>query len=756
MTTIVAIAAVQLVLLAIWVLATLLLRTADLRRAELRVARLRGFPFVSILAVAVAEPAILCTVGAALGVVAAWVAVVAARDILLYPSATVSVDLWVLTGFGAAILTIGAVLSVSALRLLRGSDLGETTAVARPTARPAPVVVDVATLVLSIVALVALATSGALASHGNPIASAAPGLLALGTAVIAIQLVLFACRRGVRATADSGSVSGFLALRQIVRRPALLREARVLIIALCLACFATSAWSVARSNRSTAATFSVGASTVATVTPEGVGLQQAVDRVDPAGRFAMAAVQIRTSSANLLAVDASRLPAVAAWPAGITRMDVDAVSRALRPATAPEVNLSGRPVDVQASVAASGAARYRLGTLELSLWVFNPQIGTSIVSLGQLHPGAHSYSGTLSTSCPGGCRLVGVGLVPVPGRATPSSGQIGLNLTRVTARSASGSEVSVPADLSAADWRATASGVRDRRGPAGGVSFAIPAALLASYESALGALASPMASIADHPVNLPGVAGADALYGASQSGAATTVASQGIDGNTVSIDPVVSASALPRLGSDAVMVDLTLLDRTQVDPAEPGSSDEVWLGPRAPANALARLRAAGLRIASVQRAQSVFNGLQRTGPALAYDFMLFATIVALLAAAASTLGVLAASTRRRAGEFTALEVTGVRRAVLVRSLAIESAILAVTALFGAVAGAVGAAMAIPSLPELSGAAVAPLSYALPAGLIVLVSFCVVLVVALTTAVAAGGVIRHMSPALLRAAASDLG
>ena len=44
MGTVVVVAAVQLVLLAIWVLTSVLMRSADLRRAELRVARLRGFP----------------------------------------------------------------------------------------------------------------------------------------------------------------------------------------------------------------------------------------------------------------------------------------------------------------------------------------------------------------------------------------------------------------------------------------------------------------------------------------------------------------------------------------------------------------------------------------------------------------------------------------------------------------------------------------------------------------------------------------
>ena len=80
MATIVAIASVQLVLLAVWILGNLLVRSSDARRAEMRVARLRGFPPLSLLAVTTAEPVILCLIGFALGVAVAWGAMVAARN----------------------------------------------------------------------------------------------------------------------------------------------------------------------------------------------------------------------------------------------------------------------------------------------------------------------------------------------------------------------------------------------------------------------------------------------------------------------------------------------------------------------------------------------------------------------------------------------------------------------------------------------------------------------------------------------------
>ena len=85
MDTIVVVAALQLVLLAIWVLTSVLMRSADLRRAELRVARLRGFPPPTLLAVSITEPAALCAIGTVLGIVGAWGVVRAAASILFTP-----------------------------------------------------------------------------------------------------------------------------------------------------------------------------------------------------------------------------------------------------------------------------------------------------------------------------------------------------------------------------------------------------------------------------------------------------------------------------------------------------------------------------------------------------------------------------------------------------------------------------------------------------------------------------------------------
>ena len=141
MDTIVVVAALQLVLLAIWVLTSVLMRSADLRRAELRVARLRGFPLSTLLAVSITEPAALCAIGAVLGIVGAWGVVRAAASILFTPGTAVRLDAWTFVGFGAVVLTICTVLGVSSMRLLRSSGLAASSP--QPASSRSRAVIDV-------------------------------------------------------------------------------------------------------------------------------------------------------------------------------------------------------------------------------------------------------------------------------------------------------------------------------------------------------------------------------------------------------------------------------------------------------------------------------------------------------------------------------------------------------------------------------------------------------------------------------------
>ena len=377
--------------------------------------------------------------------------------------------------------------------------------------------------------------------------------------------------------------------------------------------------------------------------------------------------------------------------------------------------------------------------------MFDPAHGPRIVDLGRLRAGRFTYQGVPQTGCP--CRLTGIGVLPSAKRV-PRSGQIRLGLDALSYRTGPGALRSARAELTPTAWRSTLAGVRVIANPSG-VGFDIPMAAVAGDVGPYAGEAA--ASLVGPPSVLPAVVGRQA-----EEVPGGTLAEQGLDGNTITVRPVITATALPRLGSSGVFVDLGTLERSEVRPTLLQASEQVWLGPGAPADAVSRLRggrAAHRRCPTLVDARSARPGT--TGPALAYDFMLLATLVALLVAAVGTFSVLAAGGRQRATEMMALEVTGVRRSILARSLAIEAAILALTALFGVIAGAGTAAIALPSLPQLAAPTDTPLSYALPVWLILAVALGAVLVVMVATALAARGILTSMSPSLLRAADDDV-
>jgi hypothetical protein len=112
---------------------------------------------------------------------------------------------------------------------------------------------DAAVLAAAVGGLLWLAGSGGLqatssTSAASPTSLVAPALLALAVAMIGSRLLPWACRRLYRRTARSG-MAGFLAVRQVTRRPTTLGVTLLLTVALAIAAFAVSAFTVAGGNR---------------------------------------------------------------------------------------------------------------------------------------------------------------------------------------------------------------------------------------------------------------------------------------------------------------------------------------------------------------------------------------------------------------------------------------------------------------------------------------------------------------------------
>jgi putative ABC transport system permease protein len=117
---------------------------------------------------------------------------------------------------------------------------------------------------------------------------------------------------------------------------------------------------------------------------------------------------------------------------------------------------------------------------------------------------------------------------------------------------------------------------------------------------------------------------------------------------------------LPRLGTFGRVIDLEFLDRVARDAAS-AFRMEVWLGPAAPADAVERLRAAGLVPGSERTLTGTLEALRQQGTAVALRFHIATGVLALLLAAGAVLLVATVDRADRADELRSLRVQGLRR-----------------------------------------------------------------------------------------------
>jgi hypothetical protein len=355
--TIVAVVVGELVLLSLMVLYFVAARVAEARKSDVRVADLRGYSRSETAWVALAEPLAVLAVALPLGIVSAWLAARLLAPHVFAPGLTPGLTLLAL---GAAVVTLaaGALATTIGARGLIGRRNVSGPDRNRPGGgRIVALAIDAVAVAIAIIAVVEIALAGVSSgSRTDPLAALAPALLALGCGVLGARLLPLGARAGIAPTRNSRWVGTSMAARRVARRPEVSRHVVVLALAVGLVSFTVAGWAVAGRNRLTRSEFEVGAFKVLTVrTRTGVDFLHAVQRVDPGGRSAMAVVIENASQGDTLAVDASRLAAVASWPAGLTRQSTQAIGRALNPVTAPPVVLTG-----SALLSPAGAAGRRL------------------------------------------------------------------------------------------------------------------------------------------------------------------------------------------------------------------------------------------------------------------------------------------------------------------------------------------------------------------------------------------------------------
>jgi len=727
----------QLVALAFVVLRLVVADASEARAGEVALAKLRGYRAGATLALGLVEPLLLLVLALPLGLAVAYVSVRLLGAAVLVPGTPLALrPPFLLAALGA--LAGGLVAAVLAGRRVLTRPVVEQwrrTGEVRPGR--AALLLELLVAVLAAAGLVALVAAGALREgRDSALPLLVPLLLVVVFALLGVRLLPAGCRALVRATRGSSRVGGFLAVRAVARRPAGLRLAALLAVTVGLATFAVDGSLVAGGNRAQRAATDVGADRVLVVrTGGGADLGQAVRRVDPAGRWAMAAevwLPFGGLRGTVLAVDTAALPQVAHWRDDFATVALASLAEQLGGPAPPPLRLTGQELGVDLTTLALPQP-----TRELAALVSGPE-GEVPVPLGRARSGSARYTGRLP-GCAGGCTLTGLRLVrnggPLGARLRGT-----LRLTGVAQRSAAGRWSPVPVDL------AQPGGWHQRlvSSPAG--STVTPRAGSVDWSFSVGGGDSPTLERSTLPWPLRVSAGA----GVVQTPATPEVAN--FDARPVPLQLTTPVGVVPQQGRTASLADLDFARRA-LPRFEEFAEQQVWLSDAAPPDAADRLQAAGLQVVQTRTTADRRALLDRTAPALGLLLFAFAGAAGAVLAAGATAVALYLSGRRRAFELAAMLAVGAdRRSLLAGAVGEQLLVLGTALVLGVVSGLAAARLALPAMPELPDAGPPALRYAPHLVGLTVFLLTLVLVVLATATAAATGLLRSARPGLLRESA----
>lgn len=697
MSTVVLAIVLQLILLSLLILFTLGRATVLGRRQESEFARRHGFPRSAMIGLAIGEPAALIVAALPVGVLLAWGTVTVLARTLFVSGTPVSFP-----GSAIAFAVTACIAGIAAMAIA-SSELWRLRALNIRQAKLVGIGVDAFALALALTGLISLLTKDSLSGeHANPLASIAPGLLALGAGVIGLRLAALVIHSFISRSAESNRVAWFLALRQIGRRPSVLRQLLPLTAATAVLLFAVGSFFLASSNRSLVANFDTGAARVVDVTPPaGFNLETAVRRADPTGHEAMAVTFYSSLTGELLAVDTTRLAAVGFWPASLSKVPLASLARELSPSVPKGVSFSGSELRLTFDIKKGTPA------IELGVDIFDETLQNSkTVYVGPVVAGLHSYDISLANVCLNICRLTGL----VPNWVNPYNPYAkNVNFVlRGVGDEVAGDWHNVPFGAGEKGaWQAQPSSIRIQSpaSSSGAITFEIPGKQLQSA----GLLLSPI----DLPKATPAIVttGAEILDPPTPPGKNITL---DLDGSLLTVRPLTVVPTLPLIGYRGALVDYVFAQRAISD-VENATTYQVWLTPSASPLILSRLRAEGVKIGPIARASSLRGVLDHSGLALAYTVALLVSPIAAVLAIGTAAFVIVVDGRRRRREFASLSISGVPSRVVRRALLLENAaVLGVALVVGAVVGFLTDSLALSSLPEFAGGTGGlPISKAVP-------------------------------------------
>jgi putative ABC transport system permease protein len=542
-------------------------------------------------------------------------------------------------------------------------------------------------LLLLAVAVAAVYQARASAAASG-LALAAPALVALAGALLLARLLARVADRGGGAAVRAGRLRLGLTAVQVSRRPGADRVFALVVVAVAMFATALGGWRADGEHRAARSAAELGAERVLTVQAGNrTDLEQAVRKADPTGTQAMAVVVNTANSPSVLAVDSSRLAAVARWRPEYGLVGTLPAAAADDPGPAPLPAVTGDRLTVRLRHAGSSSA---------ALWVVLQQEGTGVpvrVDFGVLGAGEQTRSAAVAgCSVAPGCRILRWEVTTPPDAAGRTASAAYGTVVTVRGLTQQNPSATILDGTTLADilrWRAdTAGAAMDIAAADGTLRMAI--------NQNLGGFSDTGDEVwaVDTALPLPIV-----LAGPPQTSWQFAEPSlKSLGGAPIPVQVVGTASALPVLGSLGVLVDLDASRRIIGDASVAGDF-QVWLAPGAGADVIGALQRNGLSIIADDSVRARSDRLGRQGPSADSRFALLAGAIALLLAAATVAVAGAVDRRTRLDELTALRVQGLPQpAALVASWAGTAGLILVGLIGGLVAAVVARPLARTSVP----------------------------------------------------------
>lgn len=723
----------QLALLAWLVLHLIVASASEVRGSEVALAKLRGHGPFSTIRFGLLEPVLLLCIAVPFGIVLADLAVRVLSRLVLVPGTPVVLRLPPVLAAVAALAGGIVAAALAARRTLTRPILEQWRRTGHEEVRGLTII-DGVVAALAVAGLAELHFGGALREgRTDNMALLAPGLLTLAVGLLGVRLVPLLGRSFLPSTRASSRIGTFLALRQVVRRPAGLRLAVLLAVAIGLATFAVDGVTVAATNRAQRAATDVGAATVATVRIQaGQDVRALVRRTDPTGRWAMAVARIvppgESFNGELLAIDTPRFAAIAHWRDDFAGLPLSDLMDRLGAPAPPVITLQGQ------------AVRLTVRTRKLPHTPFTVRLDLAdgagqpvSAPLGRLVAGRHTYSGDLPR-CASPCRLDRIVLDRMLGDHSDVTGDI--EISGLSLRT-DGSWMTVPVDWTdLSSWHPPPTNNQSTA-----TLTAAPGVLRYRFVAKGGDPPTVVRGLTPLPLPI-------ALDPGAASNPKLAITASDID--QVPVDVVTASPVVPSIGSGGGLVDLGYA-RALSSTFDDYATYSVWLSQNAPRDAVQRLERAGLDIVDTRTTAERRRELDRTGPALGLLLFGFSAAAGAVLATGVTAVAIYVTGRQRSYELAAMLAVGTPRRDLLRSCVGEQLIVVGSGLvLGVGAGLVAAWLALPAIPEFPDAGGSPPLQFTP-HVLALGAFLLFLagVVTLTASVAARLLLRSARPVRLR-------